>query len=279
MKSRSRNALLKAEENILSMAAQADPFELYEASVQDPHFECEFLQTKFFEIRGRKPFLLREDFCSTAYLCREWIKQGDLYRAIGVDIDPKPLKWCKSQAETLLSPCQRARLMLIEEDVVNVSEPTVDLIYAGNFSYWLFLTRTNLVNYFKSALKSLTNDGILFLDAFGGHEAFKTGIERRRRKGFSYIFEQSNINPISQTMDCSIHFKFPDGSCLNHVYKYQFRIWALPEIRESIIDAGFSDVLFFWENEDDEGNGTGNYSVSEKGSNDPVWVAMIAAIK
>ena len=70
------------------MAEKADKHELYELSVQDVENEVIFLQDTFKEVRGREAHLLREDFCGTASACCQWVKQGEAFQAIGVDIDP-----------------------------------------------------------------------------------------------------------------------------------------------------------------------------------------------
>ena len=52
----------KAADKQLSMAEQADKYELYEASVQNVEYEVEFVQNTYQAIRGRKAYFLREDF-------------------------------------------------------------------------------------------------------------------------------------------------------------------------------------------------------------------------
>ena len=61
----------------LTMAEQADRYELYELSVQDVESEVIFLQDTFTSLRGRTAHLLREDFCGTASACCEWVRQGE----------------------------------------------------------------------------------------------------------------------------------------------------------------------------------------------------------
>ena len=70
-----------------TMADKADIHELYEKSVQNVEHEVEFMQATFEQIRGRKAQLFREDFCGTASACCQWVRQGEEYQAIGVDID------------------------------------------------------------------------------------------------------------------------------------------------------------------------------------------------
>ncbi len=52
------------------------------------------------------------------------------------------------------------------------TEP-VDIVLAMNFSYWLLLERELTIDYFKSVYIALVDDGIFFLDAYGGYEAFQ----------------------------------------------------------------------------------------------------------
>ncbi|MEE8427506.1 MAG: hypothetical protein V3S15_09465, partial [Woeseiaceae bacterium] len=75
------------------MAERADIHELYEESVQNVENEVQFLQATFRERVGREARLLREDFCGTASLACEWVKQGKDFSAIGVDIESDVLDW------------------------------------------------------------------------------------------------------------------------------------------------------------------------------------------
>ena len=82
----------KAKRKKMTMAEQADIHELYEESVQNVDHEVEFVQQTFENIRGRKAYLLREDFCGTASAACEWAKQGEAFQSIGVDLDPSVLE-------------------------------------------------------------------------------------------------------------------------------------------------------------------------------------------
>ena len=83
----------KAAKRKPTMAETADIHELYEESVQNVEHEVEFLQKTFEDLRGRKAYLLREDFCGTASASCQWVRQGEEFQAIGVDIDPAVLEW------------------------------------------------------------------------------------------------------------------------------------------------------------------------------------------
>jgi hypothetical protein len=152
-----------------------------------------------------------------------------------------------------------------------------------NFSYYLFLKREDLREYYASALDVLVSDGIMFLDAYGGYEAPMNLTEPRDCKDedgndFTYIWEQAEFNPIDSCMTCHIHFEFPDKSRMDKAFSYRWRLWTLPEIREILYEAGFSRVDIYWEGTDEKNNeGNGIYSPSEIGDADPGWVCYIVA--
>ena len=127
-----------ASEHDLTMAEKADIYELYEESVQNVEHEVEFLQTTFKKIRGRTAHLFREEFCGTASLCCHWVRQGEEFQAIGVDIDPAVLEWGRQNRLNRLQTADQARVSLIEGDVMTVDTPAVDLMAAFNFSYFIF---------------------------------------------------------------------------------------------------------------------------------------------
>ena len=52
-----------------TLASQADLLELYENSVMAPEDDCAFFDELYRKLRGRKPEVLREDFCGTAKIC------------------------------------------------------------------------------------------------------------------------------------------------------------------------------------------------------------------
>ena len=97
----------KAADKHLSMAEQADKYELYEASVQNVEYEVEFVQNTYQAIRGRKAYFLREDFCGTASAASEWVKQGRKYQSIGVDIDSSVLEWGQTNRVGKLGPQEK----------------------------------------------------------------------------------------------------------------------------------------------------------------------------
>ena len=203
-----------------TMADKADIHELYEKSVQNVEHEVEFLQATFQQIRGRKAYVFREDFCGTASASCEWVKQGNEFQSFGVDIEPSVLEWGRQKRVARLSAAEQARVQLLEADVMSAQTPPVDLLAAFNFSYFIFDTRDQLREYFKKAHAALKEDGVFFCDLFGGPEAQEETKEKTKHKRFSYIWHQAEFHPVTNYIRCHIDFKFKDGSKIKKAFTY-----------------------------------------------------------
>jgi SAM-dependent methyltransferase len=264
-----------------TMAEQADKHELYELSVQNVENEIEFLQDTFKKIRGRTAHVLREDFCGTASACCQWVRQGEEFQAIGVDIDASVLEWGRNNRLSNLDIVDRARIRLIESDVLTVDTPKVDLLTAFNFSFFIFDKRDALRDYFIKAKDALVDDGVMFLDMFGGPEAQEETKEKTKHKehGFSYIWHQETFHPVTNFIRCHIHFKFRDGSKMKKAFTYEWRLWSAPELIELLTEAGFSKATLYWEGSDEDGDGNGEFTPEQKGEADLAWIAYIVAEK
>jgi len=262
-----------------TMADKADIHELYEKSVQNVEHEVEFLQTTFKELSGRTAYLFREDFCGTASASCQWVRQGGEYQAIGVDIDPAVLEWGRRNRVSRLSAADQARVSLIEGDVMSTETPPVDLMAAFNFSYFIFDTRDKLRAYFEQAHAALKDDGVFFVDLFGGPEAQEETKEKTKYKRFTYIWHQAEFHPVTNFIRCHIHFRFKDGSKIKKAFTYEWRLWSAPEIREVLAEAGFRKATLYWEGEDEDGEGNGEFTPEEKGEADLAWIAYIVAEK
>ena len=262
-----------------TMAEQADIHELYEQSVQNVENEIEFLQTTFKEIRGRAAHLFREDFCGTASASCEWVRQGPEFQAIGVDIDPSVLDWGRKNRLDRLPAEDQARVSLIESDVLTVETPKVDLLAAFNFSYWIFEERATMVRYMRRCRDALKDDGVLFMDMFGGPEAYEETKEKTKYDDFTYIWHQAKFRPVTNHMRCHIHFKFPDGSRIKKAFTYEWRLYSAPELRDMLLEAGFQKVTVYWEGEDEDGEGNGEFTPDDRGEADLAWIAYIVAEK
>ena len=64
---------------------------------------------------------------------------------------------------------------------------------------------------------------------------------------------------------------------LRDVYRYDWRIWMLPETRDALLDAGFRRVDVLWEGFDDKGEGNGIFRRVKRAENEDSWVAYLLA--
>ncbi len=261
-----------------SMAERADRHILYEKSVQCVEAEIDFVDDTFTELRDRKAKSLREDFCGTANTSCEWVRRRRTNHAIGVDLDADVLAWGREHNAGKLGSAA-SRLTLINEDVLEVQSDPVDVVLAMNFSYWIFKHRPLMRFYFRRVRDALVDDGVLFLDAFGGSEAYIEVEEETKYDGFTYIWDQAEFNPVNAETLCHIHFKFPDGSRMRNAFSYSWRLWTLPELRELLDEAGFTRSTVYWQGEDEDGEDDGDFQPTEKGEADLAWIAYIVAEK
>jgi SAM-dependent methyltransferase len=262
-----------------TMAERADLHELYESAVQNVEEECKFVSQTFEQIRGRQALSFREDFCGTASAACQWTRLGSEHTAIGIDIDAEVLQWGRDNRLSRLDPEQLARIRLVEASVMDVQPEQVDVVGAFNFSYWIFQTRPLMLEYFGKIRDALKSDGVFFLDAFGGYEAFEEMKEKTKYDDFTYVWEQARYSPVSGEMDCHIHFKFPDKSKLKRAFSYTWRLWTLPEITELLAEAGFKNPTVYWEGTDEDGDGNGVFTPDAHGEADAGWIAYIVAEK
>lgn len=259
-------------------ARMADKHELYQISVQNVEAEVDFIDQTFLERYGRLPSLLREDFCGTALMCKEWVLRRDENIAIGIDLDQPTLDWGQENNLNSLGE-QNNRVSLLCDNVLNVSDPKSEVIAATNFSWWGFHDRKTLKQYFTNCLNSLTDQGMLMLDIFGGPEAQVIQFEETEHEGFTYIWDQDKFNPITNSFQCNIHFRFPDDSKIENAFQYNWRIWTIPETRDLLLETGYSKVVIYWEEADQDGEPDGKFKPSITGDLAPAWVAYIVAFK
>ena len=256
----------------------ADRHDLYQRSVQDVASEIDFVEETWNALRHRPAVLLREDFCGTANTACEWVRRDESHYAIAIDLDPEVLAWGMQHCVAQLDPAERQRIELLRANVLDPQPERCDIALAMNFSYYLFRTREALLEYFSQACASLAEDGILFLDAYGGYDAPREIEETRDCDGFIYIWDQASFNPIDSCMTCHIHFEFPDGSRVDQAFSYYWRLWTLPEVTELLYQAGFGQVDVYWEGTDESINeGNGIYQPSTVGDADAGWVCYIVA--
>jgi SAM-dependent methyltransferase len=262
----------------VTQAQQADKHVLYEAAVQNPEAEIDFVDATFRKLRGRRAAMLREDFCGTAGNCCEWVRRRPGNRAVGIDLDPNVLDWARRHRLGELTPAQQARVELRQGDVRSARCAPADITLALNFSYWVFKTRAAMLHYLRGARRGLAPDGVLFLDAYGGYEAHQEIEECTRQRGFTYVWDQQRYDPIGNELLCHIHFDFPDGSRLRRAFSYDWRLWSLPELCEMLEECGYRPTVY-WEGSDGRGGGNGIFRPATRGEADASWIAYVVAEK
>jgi hypothetical protein len=231
------------------MTLPFDKYDLYQKSVQTADLDAEFAQRAYRELKQKEPTTLGEDFCGTWLISREWVRLNPDYKAVCVDIDKEPLEY--GNQHNKITSSEKRRLKIIRDNVLTKTLPKVDIVNAQNFSYWIFKTREELVNYFKVANLRCRRNGILLVDAFGGPECCSPNIERTRHNNFVYQWEQVNFNPTTNEALFYINFKVANR-IHRGVFEYDWRIWSIAEIREAMMEAGFRKTTVWMENEDDE---------------------------
>ncbi|MCB9059905.1 MAG: class I SAM-dependent methyltransferase [Halobacteriovoraceae bacterium] len=250
---------------------------LYESSVQSTTADIEFINKEFMRIRGREAHILREDFGGTGKLACEWTAQSSEHKAFAVDLDPEPISYGRQTHFQQLSKEDQTRMKYIEANVLDSHDFKSDIIVAFNFSYFIFKKRNELLDYFKMVREGLSEEGLFFVDLFGGTECRQELLEETEHEGFSYYWDCDKYNPITSECLYKIHFK-KDGVMYHDVFTYDWRFWGLQEIRDIMIDAGFSDTVAYWEGDDEDGSGDGEFYVSDNEENCESWVTYIVGI-
>lgn len=274
-----KGARRKGRGKAAPLARGADRYALYQKSVQEPTADVRFFRHVFRREFGRKPALMREDFCGTGLLSCTWAKASRAHRAFGVDIDPEPLAWGEEHNRAPLPSSVRERVELIEGNALDVHRRKADIVCALNFSWFCFLTRAELLRYFRAARANLAREGLFILDIEGGPEVQTVLEETRRVGGFTYVWDQVAFDGIGNLTRCYIHFRFPDGSALRRAFRYDWRLWSLPEVRDLLLEAGFDRAEVYWEGDDGRGGGNGVFTRREKAENSEAWVAYVVGVK
>ncbi len=261
------------------IAKGADRHRLYEESVQEVESDVQMMDRVFKKQYGRLPKRMREDFCGTAALCCEWVRTRPGNTAVGVDIEAEVLDYSLQHHFPKLDSEQQSRVELREANVLEDDTTGFDVTCAFNFSYFCFQTRELLTAYFRKARESLADEGLFIVDLYGGADAQRTMTETREQEGFDYVWDQHVFDPVTHHVINYIHFEFPDGSEMRRAFTYDWRLWSIPELRDLMKDAGFSETVVYWEGTDRKTNEpNGVYRKVESAPDDPAWVSYIVAL-
>ncbi|MCC6678760.1 MAG: hypothetical protein IT436_16635 [Phycisphaerales bacterium] len=246
-----------------------DRYDCYELCVQSPRHIVSFLR----EAHGGGPLLLREDFCGTAAVARRWAwdgkKRGDSARAFAIDLDPATVAKARALAD---ADGVGDRIVLAEGDALEHAGDesrmrsvgardidAADVIFIGNFSIGYIHGRPVLQQYLRRCRERLARGGagwgggILACDTYGGASAFRLGGFTRRHPGragetIHYTWAHEQANPMTGHVTNSISFRVETGGEIVHqiprAFEYRWRLWSLPELRDSLLEAGFSAVEF-----------------------------------
>lgn len=273
-----------------------DPFVLYQRAVQEPDAEVDFIDARFRRLRKRTPTRLREDFCGTGLICCSWARRRRENRAVGLDLDRATLDWGLAHNAAKLRSEQRARVTLLWGDVLHPWRALPgetdgprrasawgrkDVVYAGNFSWWVFHSRSDLLAYFRAVRRSLVRDGVFVLDIMGGWETAREQRERwtigGKKRGFTYQWRQEKFDPVTARATCHIGFRLRDGRRMPKAFTYDWRVWTIPETRDALADAGFTRTTVYWEGDDGRGGGNGVFKPAQTGEACASFIAYIVA--
>ncbi len=256
------------------LAEHADRHQIYQLAVQSPEADVGLVQYFYRNRHRRNAWHLREDFCGTALTLSYWVQQGVRYSGEGFDIDPDPLEWGgQHNIQPLGTGAQRAILHLADARAPSSRPP--DIRCAFNFSYWVFLTRGEMLDYFQKAHADLASGGMLVIDVTGGTDSLSDELFITRCTGFEMIWHQTNFSPVDHSAELALRFRFRDGSEITP-YRYRWRIWSLPELLDLLEAAGFQHIDIWWQ---DEEAGEYGYRKTRTGENSSCWVACLAAFK
>ncbi len=255
-----------------------DKYELYRKAVQSAENDVVFIRDTYKDLKGREPKIFREDFCGTFALSTEWVKLNPRYQSIGIDLDPEPMAYGRQHYLVKLKPEQQRRMHLIEGNVLDPNLPKADIVAAMNFSYFCFKQREMMKNYFSSVYKCLNKDGLFLVDLFGGSQCHDSIEDTIRHEGFTYYWDQSNFDPVTNGAVFHIHFRV-GGKKIEQVFTYDWRLWSIPEIRDIMTEVGFKKTHVYWEGTAKDGTGDGNFTRVDHGEACESWIAYVVGEK
>lgn len=254
----------------------ADKHDLYQKSVQDPPNDIRFMRRIYKKENAAEPVLLREDFCGTALMCADWVRQNSTRLAIGLDLHRPTLEWGRKNNIAPLGEAA-ARVRLLQANVLDPLPERADIIAAFNFSYCIFKTRDALVDYFRRARAGLSGPGMFIMDIHGGVETTIETDEETEHKDFTYVWEQAIFDAVNGFGKRYIHFRFKDGTEIHRAFTYDWRIWTLPEVKDCLVEAGYSRVDVYWEGADEDGDGNGIFRKVKRADEEDSWISYVVA--
>ena len=105
------------------------------------------------------------------------------------------------------------------------------------------------------------------------------GVDGARVPSFVYEWDQTSFNPIDHHITCSIHFRLPRGKVMRHAFRYDWRMWSVPEIRDALADAGFRASEVYIEGWDDaKGESDEKLHLRKRFENQESWLAYVVGL-
>jgi hypothetical protein len=232
-----------------------DRFDCYELCVQSPRHVVSMLRA----IHAGEPLVLREDFSGTAAVARRWCTEGltrrDTSRALGTDLDQASLERALARAR---EDHIEDRLRLLHTDAITCPpghDDAADIIWVGNFSIGYCHTRPQLLAYLRHSRDRLSRGqagfgGCIFAcDTYGGSKQWSLGSLERTHMGrgpetIKYHWQHEHADPTTGMVTNSISFRvIIDGELraeFPRAFVYHWRLWSIAELREAMLEAGFS---------------------------------------
>lgn len=276
-----------------SFESKISKFWMYENSVQNPGWQLQSLPRLHKKLIKKEINDLREDFCGSGLLSAEWVRRSAQNTAVGLDLDPEAIEYAERVHLDGLKPVQKRRLKYLNQNVLKPTSRKFDSIFANNYSFFDFHERLDLLKYFKSAYVSLKSQGTLFLETAGGSGFLKPANDRFSKKlnhpkfgriQLDWVWQQQDYDPITSINDYSLHYRVVRkklkldrdfNQWKNDVFRYNWRVWSIREIRELLLYAGFQSTVVFWPVDLD----SEKFEIRDWAENYESWVAYVVGVK
>lgn len=237
---------------------QLPPFDkhaLYRTSVQDTAAIADFLPRLYRRAYKSAPLRLREDFSGTFALAAEWVARGPKNTAVAIDNASAPLRYGERHYLRPLPPAAQKRLKVQQRDVLaGPALAPADVACALNFSYCVFHERNDLRAYLLRCRRAFGKRGVFLLDCFPGIEVAGAVETEFHFPDFVYFWEQESFDPITRRGRFAMHFQRPGEERRNRVFRYDWRLWTAPELRDLLEEVGFRTVEAYSAGGDVEGS-------------------------
>lgn len=201
-------------------------------------------------LHGGSARVLREDFCGSAAVCREWLREGlrrgEAWRAVGVDVDRE----CVERARRVAGELGGLELECADAVKAEVGERgRSDVVFVGNFSIGYIWKRDELVRYLMRCRERLSGGGVMVCDTYDGAAAMQEGGTTRVHVGPGGVvvratWEKRDADLLTRMVTNVLHFQVEMGGevveRLASAFEYRWRLWGIAELREAMGEAGFS---------------------------------------